>query len=311
MNRTRHITRWLAAMLFIYLAMPPAFPEIKTQPPTPQQKPPAADLASLLDKTAEYCRKLESAVLYFVCREEISEKINPALDVPSPPPIKTWSTADGWTASDGRGVVVISTAPAKIKNSYVYDYQCVRKEGQVQEMRTLIEENAKKKNEPNSALKTSVILYSNAMLGPAGFFGKSCQTEYDYAIVGSDKFERKPVLIVEAKPKPDAPEEKDLYGKAWIDPATGDIVKIEYNENRIGHYEVFEARGKKYGRKPRLTLRAEFSAEKNGIRFPSKLFIEEAYLNERGRVFVRSETSVTYKNFKFFTVETDSNIIIK
>lgn len=311
MNRTRHITRWLAAVLFIYLAMPPAFPEIKTQPPAPQQKPPAADLSSLLEKTAEYCRKLESAVLYFVCREEISEKINPALDVPPPPAIKTWSTADGWTTSDARGVVVISPAPAKIKNSYVYDYQCVRKEGPIQEVRTLLEENGKKKNEPNSALKTSVILYSNAMLGPAGFFGKSCQTEYDYAIVGSDKFERKPVLIVEAKPKPDAPEEKDLYGKAWIDPATGDIVKIEYNENRIGHYEVFEARGKNYGRKPRLTLRAEFSAEKNGIRFPSKLFIEEAYLNERGRVFVRSETSVAYKNFKFFTVETDSNIIIK
>ncbi len=55
--------------------------------------------------------------------------------------------------------------------------------------------------------------------------------------------------------------------------------------------------------KPRITLRTEFSVEKNGIRFPSKLSLEEAYLTERGRVFVRSETNVVYKDFKFFTVE--------
>jgi hypothetical protein len=303
MNRTRQITRGLAAVLFIYLAMPLAFPKIETHPPAPQQKPPDVDLESLLEKTAEYCRKLESAVLYFVCREEISEKIDPALDVPPPPTIKSWSIADNWTGLDSRGSITITSAPSKIKNSYVYDYQCVRKDGQIQEVRTLLEENGKKKNQPNAALKMSVILYVNTMLGPVGIFRKSYQTEYDYTIVGSDKFERKPVIIVDAKPKPDAPEAKTLYGKAWIDPVTGNIMKIEYSENRIGHYEVFEARGEKYDRTPRVTQRAEFRAEKNGLRFPSKLFVEEAYLNKRGRAFVRSETTVVYKDFKFFTVE--------
>jgi len=143
----------------------------------------------------------------------------------------------------------------------------------------------------------------DAMLGPAGIFRKDYQAEYDYAIIGLDKFEKKPVVVVDAKPKAGAPEAKTLYGKVWIDPATGNIVKIEYSENRIGHYEVFEARGKKYKRTPRITQRAEFSPEKNGLRFPSKLYIEEAYLTARGRVFVRSETTVVYKNFKFFTVE--------
>ncbi len=35
------------------------------------------------------------------------------------------------------------------------------------------------------------------------------------------------------------------------------------------------------------------------------MFIEEAYLNERGRKFVRSETTVEYTDFKFFTVEVE------
>ncbi len=305
MNRTRQIPRGLAAVLFIYLAMPSAFPRIEARPPAPQQKPPVVNLESLLEKTAEYCRKLESAVLYFICREEISEKIDPALDVPPPPTIRSWSTIENWNGLDSRGAVVMSAAPPKIKNSYVYDYQCVRKDEQIRETRTLLQENGKKKNEANAALKTSVILYANAMLGPGGIFRKSYQAEYDYTIVGSDKFERKPVIIVDAKPKPDAPEANTLYGKAWIDPVTGNIMKIEYSEKRIGHYEVFEMRGKKYDRTPRVMQRAEFSVEKNGVRFPSKLFVEEAYLNQRGRAFVRSETTVVYKNFKFFTVEVD------
>jgi len=44
----------------------------------------------------------------------------------------------------------------------------------------------------------------------------------------------------------------------------------------------------------------QIEVEKNGLRFPSRLVAEEAYLNARGRVLVRSATAVT---FKFFTVE--------
>ena len=305
MNRKRQLSGILAAALLMSLAAVPVFPRIEVRRPSPPQKPPAVELESLLEKTAEYCRKLESTVLYFICREEISEKIDPALDFPPPPTIRSWSNIENWNGIDSRGAVVISSSPPKIKNSYVYDYQCVRKNERLWETRTLLEENGRRKDEPNAALKTSIIYYANAMLGPAGIFRKSYQAEYDYAIVGHERFERKPVIIVEAKPKPDAPEEKTLYGKAWIDPLTGNIMKIEYCEDRIGHYEVFEARGKKYDRTPRITQKAEFSAEKNGLRFPSKLSIEEAYLNKRGRAFVRSETTVVYKDFKFFTVEVD------
>lgn len=265
------------------------------------QKASAVDLDLLLAKAAEYCRKLESAILDFICREEISERIDPALDVPSPQSVKTRIPDDIFFES--RGAISAGTAPPMIDRSFVYDYQCMLKEGRFQEVRTLLEENGKKKNEPKAKLKTSVILYENAFLGPYGIFNEEYQAEYRYIIIGSEKFEKKPVIIIDAKPKLDAPEAQTLYGKAWVDPVTGNIVKIEYSESRIGHYEVFAARGEKYGLKPRVTMRAEFSVEKNGLRFPTKLFIEEAYLNASGRTFVRSETSVVYKDFKFFTVE--------
>jgi hypothetical protein len=104
-------------------------------------------------------------------------------------------------------------------------------------------------------------------------------------------------------PAVERPGATNLYGKAWVGDPDGEILKIEWSESRIGRREIFEQRAEKYRLKPRITLRSEFSAEKNGIRFPSTLWIEEAYLNARGRAFIRSTTTVAYKDFKFFTVE--------
>jgi len=181
----------------------------------------------------------------------------------------------------------------------------VRKERAIRETRTLLEENRKKKNEPDAELKTSNFVFGTPLLGPAGLFGERFQRDYDYKITGQDKIDRRPVIVIDAQPRADAPDAKNLYGKAWVDAATADILKIEWSEKRVGRYEIFEKRGESYKLKPRITIRSEFSAEKNGIRFPSKLSIEEAYVNERGRVVVRSETTVTYKDFKFFIVEVE------
>ena len=134
-------------------------------------------------------------------------------------------------------------------------------------------------------------------------------TSYDYKIAGKGKIGGRPVVVIDVKPRQDAPEAKNLYGKAWIDAATFDILKIEWSEKRVGRYDIFRRRGEKYKREPRLTLISEFNAEKNGIRFPSRLIIEEAYVGNLGRAFVRSKTTVTYKDFKFFTVATESQVI--
>ncbi len=267
----------------------------------------AIDLNALLMNTAEYCRKLESAVLDFFCREEIEESINPILDRMKPENIRDdWSWVP-WGA--GQTVSVSSLPPRKIYNSYLYDYQCVRSGQSIRENRTLLEENGKKTNEPNAMLKTSVFAYGNALFGPVGLFGHRFLPTYDYKIARKDKIRGRPVVIIDVKPKQDAPEARNLYGKAWIDAATFDILKIEWSEKRVGQYDIFRQRGAKFKREPRITLVSEFNAEKNGIRFPSRLIIEEAYVGNLGRAFVRSETTVTYKDFKFFTVATESQII--
>jgi hypothetical protein len=275
----------------------------------PQKQAP--DLAALLDKAADYCRKLEGAALDYICKEEIVEVVDPRLDLKqSKTTLTTWTSVGAVGAAstgmgDSRTVVGIVAPVPKIKRMLIYDYQCIRAAGEIREVRNLLEENRKKINEPNAKLKTLNFLFGYVLMAPVGIFAERSQSDYDYKIVGTDKIGKRLVVIVDATPKPDAPEAKNLYGKAWIDAATADILKIQWSEKRVNHYEITLKRAEQYNRKPRLTIRSEFQVEKNGIRFPSKLFIEEAYVSERGLVFVRSETSVTYKDFKFFTVEVE------
>jgi hypothetical protein len=266
-------------------------------------------LEALLVQMAEYCRKLESSAFDFVCREEIRESIDPKLDldaeqksVRSDPGSMNYI---GPGAPNYLGPTLVISSVRKIKRSFVYDYQCIRAGRAIREIRNELEENGKRKMVPNAELQTSVVVFSAALFAPAGMFDQRFQPSYDFTIAGRDRIDETPVVIIDAKPKPGAPPTRNLYGKAWVNPASGDILKIEWSESQVGNFDVFTERGKLYKRTPRLVIRSEFSAEKNGIRFPSRLSVEETYLKDSGKAFVRSKTEVVYKDFKFFTVTFD------
>ena len=263
------------------------------------------DLAAFLKTAAGYCARLESVALHFTCREEIEEKIDLTRDIENTPP-----SSGGWTGAQGDyispRVSLLNRSTSRYRHSLLYDYQCVRDfKGSIRDTRTLLEENGKKKRVPEAKLSTVNFEYGRGLLAPVGIFAERFQGDFNYAVAGREKLGRISVVVLEAKPKPDAPVTQNLFGKAWIDPATNEILKIEWDESRIGRYEIFRERGEKYKLKPKITVRSEFSVEKNGLRFPAKMFLEEAYLNERNRKFVRSETSVEYTDFKFFTVEVE------
>ncbi len=300
----------LMAILFACALLRPApAPAATASPQQPSPKPaPSASprLDALLAKAAEYCRKLESSAFDFVCREEIRETIDPKLDAASQkmPLVDRGSPRYlGPGATNYSGPTITISTVKKVKHNVVYDYQCVRAGRTVREVRTQLEENGKKKVVSNAELQTSVVDWTTSLLAPVGLFGERFQPGYDFTISGHERIGTTDVVVIDATPKPGVPPTKNLYGKAWVDPATGDILKIEWSESRVGRHEIFEKRGELFKRTPRLVIRSEFSAEKNGIRFPSRLYVEEAYLKANGKAFIRSKTEVVYKDFKFFTVE--------
>lgn len=111
------------------------------------QKNDQSELEKILEKCADYCERLTNSSLFFVCKETIKEEIHHSAPVSSP----TVTTKSGSYVIQGRG-----RGQNVEKNTYVYDYQLVRKENKIKESRILLEENGKKKNEKNAPLKTRI-----------------------------------------------------------------------------------------------------------------------------------------------------------
>jgi hypothetical protein len=55
-------------------------------------------------------------------------------------------------------------------------------------------------------------------------------------------------------------------------------------------------------------LTTEYAFERNGVRFPSRYTIEEAYLSATNPPLIHSMTEVTQADYKFFRVETGVTI---
>ena len=128
---------------------------------------PDVDLPAHLDSAADYCRKLEGAALDFVCLEKIVEIFDPKLDV-KPPVEHPLENLLNMTNIDRLKALSIRYPPKK--DTYIYDYQCIRKKGILTERRILLSENGRKRNEQDAELKTSIVLYQHILLGPVGIF---------------------------------------------------------------------------------------------------------------------------------------------
>lgn len=241
------------------------------------------ELEAVLKKCAEYCERLSNSVLFFVCKEKITEKISSRSVAMGPSPRVYTST---------------------VKRVYVYDYQLYRNRNDIKEQRILIEKNGKKKHEENAPLKTRAFKHENIVLGPIGLLSSYWQTYHDYRILKEEKFKGDKTVILEAVLKPGYTFHH-LSGKIWVRKSDFSILKIEWFQHSIKGYDRVEETAKKLRAEPRLTLLAEYGFEKNGIRFPSKYSLDEVYIIRGRRRYQQSKTVVLYEDYKFFTVETE------
>jgi hypothetical protein len=267
-----------------------AFPGSYQERPT--QPGPDLEVGTILRAAADYCRRLENSALDFVCLEQITEKVNLSKDIVSRKK-EFMRSKTIWTPSD-----------AIFKNTYLYDFQYIRKSGQTRETRRLLTKNGRTVNRQVAELRTLNFLFQDVLVGPVGILSERSRADYDYRVSGEDRLDGAPVIILEVVPKPGVSRDH-LYGKVWLDKERLDILKVEWSQKRIGNFQIFEERAKRYRAEPRITMVSSFGVEKNGLRFPSRFFIEEAYIGKNGKKFVHSETMVIYRDFKFFTVEVE------
>lgn len=246
----------------------------------------------ILIKAEEYCRKLENAALYFVCRERIVETIYPGREL---------NTAT-YTAKDrikgDVGFLFTEDAPSGDK-LFAYEYQLIRQAGRIRERRRLLEESDKTPVGGKDYPRTRRFFIDRAVLGPVGLFGRESQSLFQYRILDEGMLDGKPVDVVEVKPN-SASASRSVYGKAWVDKTTGAILKMEIEAESFSGYDRIAAEYNSQGFRPSVSFEIAYGYENGGLFFPSRIRLKES----RYGVGV-SGLTVDYDRYKFFSVGTE------
>ena len=281
----------VCVLFFIILLLP-----IQTY--TQTEKPNKGDFEEfevLLAKCAEYCERVKSIALFYVCREEIRET-------------KNFFLVSGFgRISPFGGIRKTIVDKPKIKrtknNVYIYDYQLIRKEGRLIEQRTLLEKNNRERQKKNAALEMR--LHSEYLIyGAVGFLSQDWQKDFNYKILRREKLENVLTAVIKATPKPNNLDNRN-FAQLWINVEDGSVMQIEWqpesivdpNGNRI-NFEVWD-----YG--INVKWKVTYGTEKNGVRFPSLQHIQEFLVSEEGREYLQNEIFFSYTDYKFFVVETE------
>ncbi len=251
------------------------------------------ELKIILKKSGEYCERLSHSVLDFVCNERITEEINT---------VRTRRREIIGEHDDKKLLMSRVWQEKNEKNTYIYDYQMIRKDNVIKDRRILLRENGKKKHEEDAQLKIKRFKHHNMIFGPIVLLDIEWQPFYDYKIIQRKKFKGYNVIVLEATPKATVNTENP-YGKVWIRESDFSIVKIEWDQNSLPNLEIFKKDAEIFKARPEFEIYVEYAFEKNGIRFPNKYSVIETYYQGRKLYFTRSRIHVTYKDYKFFTVE--------
>lgn len=263
----------------------------------------------VLKGVRDYCRRLERAALDFVCMEEVSEKIDASrekreADVRVDPRMASGVGGVGRMGNAGPLMTFNPNSPRKSENRYLFDYQFVRQHGQVKENRVLLEKDGKKAKPKEQPPQMAVFSFSEILLNPVKLLDETVSEYYDYRLLREDELAGTKVWILEVSPRLSI--KGYLGGRLWIDQRDSSVLRIEWDPTTFGHYDAIRQNAAAYKGTPAVTSYTDFGVAKNGVRFPSLDFTEEAYVDAGGKKFVRSLTQVTYKDYKFFTVETEA-----
>lgn len=250
-------------------------------------------LNALLRRAAEYCRRLEGALLNFICEEEVVETFDhsqPLAEVLLGPALA--ANAQGGIGRDPQ--------------RRLYDYQLVSLGEGIREQRILLRKSAKATGVQTKDLIVSHYSLSKMIYTPIEIFAASQSLSFDYRILGEERDAGGLLTIIEAIPL-EFMVPPLSFGKAWLR-EDGRVERIDLNFKSIQHYEEVAQAARWHKRLPAITFVIHFGKVFKGLGFPSVIRLRDAFLDANGRESLVSSVDITYDQFRFHTVETREEI---
>jgi TonB family protein len=272
-------------------------PRKTEEPASPENL--AVPSSDLMARIAGYCGKLENAALYFFCREKIEERLNRGHQF-----IQIWIENHDPFEKGPQGTSMGSGSWSGEKNSFTYDYQVIQKDGRIQEKRILLEENGRALREDGAYPKTKRFYINKAIYGPIGLLAQEEQPLYNYGLLNDETIKGHRAFVIDIRPKKPS-SARPIYGKVWVDKKDASILKMSIEAESLAGYERISADYESRGIRPMISIEIDYGFEKNGLSFPSRITLKEAYSDPKEGQVKMSEMKVDYDKYKFFMVGTE------
>ncbi len=281
--------------------------------PEPADDASRKELEKTLHDLAEYCKKMADAALFFVCEETIKET-NHFLK----PPDRLATVRQRYEQvfyEDTRGMIGILVDspqimdPRKIERLiYNSDYQLIRRFGDIKERRILLNENGLKIKDEVKLLEEDRYSVLSPVVSLLKIFDNDHQSLFNYRILKEDRVFGKDAYILEAVPKfVDADDVRSA--KVWVDKKHFQILRGEIEGVPLDGYDDVLSDAILLNVRPFFLRTYEFQVEKNGVLFQDQTSVRIEYPSLiPNRRETKSVIKITYKNFKFFAVETEQQI---
>lgn len=280
---------------------PGELPEVEDSAP---REPMSDELLATLDRSWEYCRKMEDIAHFYLCRERMSETIKSIVNVG--PSMMGSGLIEGQVITFRVGSFVPDLASPKT-NRYVNDYQITGQNSRVTELRTPVKPLP---NERDSSFGKKPLLFPIPISVPARLLAPGFRDEHNYSFGKDDKILGKNCRTIElkARKKRGVEVQKATF---WIEKNSGRIVqaKIECDATAIDERILVECR--QHYLAPHMRATYEYSEEKKGILFPSRsrIVLDYSQLGQPNKRDTKIKLDIRYDNYRFFTVETEPRII--
>lgn len=199
----------------------------------------------------------------------------------------------------------------KLKQRFIYDYQLIFDSGKTSEQRKILKGKRKDKKGATGSLKVESFISKKIVLVPISILGIVNHGRYKFRFVKRDVVDGVNTELIEVFPK-QLDQADSIYGKVWIDVGDHSILKIEVNPLSIGGLTSLMQLASDLGSILDVKCTIDYGLKRNGIRFPTRVRIRELYhggdfLKRVMRIpsWEKSRTTYTYRDYKFFEVETE------
>ena len=272
-------------------------------------KAPSAEnsLRKILDQSAAYCLKLTGAALDFICEEKIKE-IHYYFGTEH-----RWA---GLAVSPKGGPVSTTWIPMwdperTEKNDFVCDYLFVKKGDSIEERRIILKDSGQKMPDRNKLLEEKRFTSLNPVLAATQLLDRDRQPMFNYRLIDNTKVNGRQAFVIEAVPKSGNTRGVE-YAKIWIDQERFQVLKSEIEGVPLEGYEDVLRDATLFDIKPILTTTHFYELEIKGVLFPDRSTIRVDYPKPGNFLYpkrLKLKVDMTYKKYKFFTVEVEHQLI--